>query len=169
VGEVPPDPVLLGRAIAEDAHPAGLTAANALGLTRQVPARLELAVADRRLTAPQGVEFKLRLGVERGSLLPAEAALLEVLRDLKHLSDLSPEETLDRLLVIVRRRDSRKRLIRAALHEPPRVRAMVGALAEHAGATPKDLARLRRSLNPTTRYDFGALRILPRARDWGAR
>jgi hypothetical protein len=46
---------------------------------------------------------------------------------------------------------------------------MLGALAERAGGPPKELAKLRRSLNPTSRYEFGPLRVLPGARAWGAR
>jgi hypothetical protein len=169
LGEVSPDPVRVGQAITENAFPAGLTASNVLGLTRQVPARLELAVPDRRLTPPEGIEFKVRTGVHRRGLRPDEAALLEVLRDIRHLSDLSPSATIDHLAAVVGRRESRRRLIRAAPYEPPRVRAMLGALAEETGATRAELEKLRRSLNRTSRFDFGPLTALPTAESWGAR
>ncbi len=170
LGEVPPDPVALGKAISRGrSHPAGLTAANMLGLTTQVPTRVELAVEDARLTAPRGVEFRPRLRTNRRGLEPHQAALLEVLRDIRHVTDLSPLETGRRLLEVLYDDEARSRILRAAIAEPPRVRAMVGALAEIAGAREKELERLRRTLNPTTRFDFGPLGTLRNARSWGAR
>ena len=61
------------------------------------------------------------------------------------------------------------RLAQAALQEPPRVRAMLGALGEELGAPPRDLKRLRASLSPLSRFDFGTLRDLRCARDWQAK
>jgi hypothetical protein len=170
LGEVPPDPVALGKAISRGrSHPAGLSAANMLGLTTQVPTRVELAVEDSRLTPPRGVEFRPRLRTNRRGLEAHEAALLEVLRDICHLTDLSPMATSRRLLEVLYDDEARSRILRAAIAEPPRVRAMVGALAEIAGACDGELRRLRRTLNPTTRFDFGPLATLPNARNWGVR
>jgi hypothetical protein len=170
LGEVPPDPVAVGEAVSRGrSHPAGLSAANALGLTTQVPVRTELAVEDKRPISPRGVEFRPRLGTNRRALHRSEAAMLEVLRDIKHLTDLSPRDTARKLRRVVADEDARRRVLRAAVNEPPRVRAMVGALAEAAGADRSELLHLRRTLNPTTRYDFGPLAALPAAREWGAR
>lgn len=170
LGEVPPDPIAIGRAVSRGrSHPAGLSAANALGLTTQVPVRTELAVEDKRPISPRGVAFRPRLGTNRRGLLPPEAALLEVLRDVRTLSDLSPRDTARKLRLVVADESARRRILRAASKEPPRVRAMVGALAEAAGAAPVELTHLHKTLNPTTRYDFGPLALLPTARTWGAR
>lgn len=170
LGEVPPDPVVLGEAVSRGrSHPAGLSAANLLGLTTQVPARVELAVEEKRPTSLRGVEFKPRIGTNRRDLSAREAALLEVLRDLHHLTDLSPAATKKRLLDVMHDDEARARILRAAVHEPPRVRAMVGALAEVAGARDNDLRRVHRTLNPTTKFDFGPLSTLPNANAWGVR
>lgn len=170
LGDVPPDPVAVGEIAGHGrSHLAGLSAANALGLTTQVPARVELAVEDKRPTASRGVAFRTRMGTNRSGLRPNEAALFEVLRDIKHLSDLSPRETVRALRPLFSERSARTRILRAAGGEPPRVRAMIGALAETAGAVDHELLKLRRSLNPMTRYDFGPLSVLPAARSWGAR
>lgn len=170
LGDVPPDPVVLGEAVSRGrSHPAGLSAANLLGLTTQVPARVELAVEDKRPTSPRGVEFKPRMRTSRRHLNANEAALLEVLRDIHHLTDVSPASTKRRLLHVLREEGARSRILRAAVHEPPRVRAMVGALGELAGAGEDELRRLHRTLNPTTRFDFGPLATLPNAKGWGAR
>ena len=172
IGEVPPDPIAVANTIAgRRRHPAptGLSAAHALGLTTQVPARTELAIENRRLTPPRGIELKSRLGTNRGDLHPLEAALLEVLRDIHHLTDLSSAATLRRLHRLTDDERARSRILRAAVSEPPRVRAMIGALVESAGASENELRRLRKTLNPTSRYDFGPLSELPTARAWGAR
>lgn len=170
LGEVPPDPVVLGNAISRGrSHPAGLSAANLLGLTTQVPARVELAVEDKRPISPRGVEFKPRSRTNRRDLGARGAALLEVLRDIHHLSDLSPDATSTRLLDVLRDETARSKILRAAVHEPPRVRAMAGALAEVAGARSDELRRVHRTLNPTTKFDFGPLASLPNAKAWGAR
>lgn len=170
LGEVPADPVVLGEVVSRGrSHLAGLSAANALGLTTQVPARVELAVEDKRPTSTRGVAFKPRMGTNRRGLRPREAALLEVLRDINHLTDLPPRETTRKLGALLTDDSARSRIVRAAVREPPRVRAMVGALAEHAGASEDELRHLHKTLNPTTRYDFGPLSVLATARNWGAR
>jgi hypothetical protein len=170
LGEVPPDPFALSHAVTGGrAHPTGLSAASALGLTTQVPARIELAVEGKRPNSVRGVEFKPRVGTDRSRLDVREAALLEVLRDIGHLSDLPTDATVHRLCDVVADHSARSRVTRAALSEPPRVRAMVGALADAAGADESELRELRRALNPTSRFDFGPLAVLPGAKSWGAR
>ena len=74
-----------------------------------------------------------------------------------------------RLLALVNDPADFRRLTDAALAEPPRVRAMLGALGQQAGAPPGALRALRESLNPISRFDFGALAALQYARDWQAR
>ncbi len=62
--------------------PAGLTAAHRLGLTTQVPATIEVAVAGRTPKAWPGVRFTQRSVERRVYLLtPTEVAVLELLRE----------------------------------------------------------------------------------------
>lgn len=61
------------------------------------------------------------------------------------------------------------RLARAAEKEPPRVRALLGAFGQELGTDPAPLKRLKSSLNPLSRFDFGELRDeLRHASDWQA-
>lgn len=156
--------------ITASVHPSGLTAANVLGLSTQNPYRTEFAT-----TAPGPPsalrEFVVHTGrpVERENLSAEEGAILEVLRQRAESSDLSPDQTANRLLRLLADEDRFKRLARAALAEPPRVRAMLGALGEDLDMPPRLLTQLKRSLNPLSRYEFGRLSSLRHARQWQAK
>jgi hypothetical protein len=151
-------------------HPAGLSAANVLGLSTQNPARVEYATpASDPPTALVGSRVNTRRPRARATLTTEEGALLELLRDRATTSDLSPVETAQRLQELVSNRERFARLARAATEEPPRVRAILGALGELAGAEKRQVRALRESLNPLSRFDFGVLSVLPNARAWQAK
>lgn len=151
-------------------HPAGLSAANLLGFTTQNPARREYATpASDPPTALAGSRVRTRRPAARAELAPEEGALLEFLRDRATTSDLSPADTARRLRRLLGDNERFARLARAARDEPPRVRAMLGALGELAEADERAVAELRESLNPLSRFDFGALSDLPNARAWQAK
>ncbi len=151
-------------------HPAGLSAANLLGLSTQNPMRPEYA------TPAPGLPTALRDAVvhtgrpsQRANLPMEDGAILETLRESARSSDLSPEETASRLLRLLADHERFRRLAIVALTEPPRVRAMLGALGEELKMPPPPLNRLRKSLNPLSRFDFGSLSSLRYARDWQAK
>lgn len=156
--------------ISASVYPAGLSAANALGLSTQNPYRAEFAtVAPATPNALR--EFVVHTGRpgERENLSTEEGTILEVLRERAQSSDLSPEQTALRMLRLLHDEDRFKRVARAALAEPPRVRAMLGALGEQLDMPPRTLDQLRKSLNPLSRYDFGRLRSLRYASKWQAK
>jgi hypothetical protein len=62
-----------------------------------------------------------------------------------------------------------RQLGKAATDELPRVRAMLGAAGEQLGMDDRLLKRLRASLNPLSRYDFGTLTVLRAADRWQAK
>lgn len=151
-------------------HPAGLTAGTVLGLSTQNPAKPEFATpAAAAPSTLRDATVYTRRPPSRLELNPAEGAMLEVLRDRARFSDLPPEETIKRLVSMISDPGRFKRLARGALSEPPRVRAMLGALGEQAGARTAELDSLRASLNPISKFDFGVLRALPNATAWQAR
>lgn len=151
-------------------HPSGLTAANVLGLSTQNPGRAEYATtAAARPRALQDAIVHTGRSPQRAHLSAEEGAILETLRDRADSSDLSPEETAARLLQLASADGRFHRLARAGLSEPPRVRAMLGALGQELGEPSKELDRLRNSLNPLSRFDFGRLSALRHAREWQAK
>ena len=46
---------------------------------------------------------------------------------------------------------------------------MLGAMGQELNMPTRTLDRLRRSLNPISRFDFGRLRALRHAKEWQAR
>jgi hypothetical protein len=151
-------------------HPSGLTAGTSLGLSTQNPMRPEFATASAAVpSAVANAVVHTGRPRSRLDLDAADAALFELLRDRARYSDLSPDETVNRLVRLISDRKHFERLAKAALDEPPRVRAMLGALGERANVPAKALQLLRASLNPLTKFDFGVLRALPNAKDWQAR
>jgi hypothetical protein len=151
-------------------HPAGLSAANLLGLTTQNPGRAEYATsAAGPPTALRDAVVHTGRSARRASLSAEDGAILETLRERARASDLSPQDTVRRLLVLLSDEKRFRRLVAAAIGEPPRVRAMLGALGEELGVSSRLLEELRGSLNPLSRYDFGRLGSLRYAKQWQAK
>jgi len=151
-------------------HAAGLSAANELGLSTQNPRRPEYATpAPGRPSALREAVVHTGRPAQRAGLSAQDGAILETLRDRARFSDLRPEKTVARLLRLVDDEARFRTLAKAAEAEPPRVRAMLGAIGEELEMPDPVLKRLRKSLNPLSRFDFGALRSLRYAKQWQAK
>lgn len=165
----PSNQALTAAKVGEPLQPTGLTAAAMLGFTTQNPARLEYATpaehGPRRLDA----NVSNRRPDSRRLLSPREGAMLEFLRDRGQTSDLSPAETIKRLLALLAQDRAFDKLIGPAMDEPPRVRAMLGALGQEIGIPERRLQKLRSSLGPVSKYDFGRLVSLRHAKEWQAK
>ncbi len=152
--------------------PSGIAAASLLGFTTQVPARREVAThassLPRKLVGPDAT-IHTRRPAAWADLSEVDAALLDFLRRRGGTSELPPRETIRRTLELLAQRGRYKRLLRIASTEPPRVRAMLGALGERLGTRQGSLAPLRDSLNSLSRFDFGVFAELPNARRWHAK
>lgn len=152
--------------------PAGNAAANLLGFTTQNAAKVE--VSTNKLSLPRLIVGKetvihTRRPESWKTLSSKEAALLDFLRQRGKNSELSPEETVKKLLEHFREENLFESLIRVAESEPPRVRAMLGAIGQQIGSQKGILIALKRSLNPLSRFDFGNLITLKYAKQWQAK
>lgn len=168
----PSQPALIQKLLEHRARPTGLTAANLLGLTTQLPARAEYVAY--ATAVPSGLEtarLRLRPRERAVALAPRDAALLEVIRDRGRHSELGAEETYTRIRAILQdgERARLQQLRDAALLEPPRARAILGALMVTAGLPSSLWKPLRESLNPFSRFEFGLFRDLPNAKEWQAK
>jgi hypothetical protein len=97
------------------------------------------------------------------------SSLLDFLRRGGKTSELSPEETIRKTLALISDKGRLERLLKVADSEPPRVRALLGAIAEQIGKNAAARTRLHASLNPLSRFDFGLLAGLSHARSWQAK
>jgi Family of unknown function (DUF6088) len=163
------------RSLATDRNgvfPAGVAAANMLGFTTQNAARIELATVGSslpRLLLGKDALVHTRRPAAWRTLSDEDAALLDFLRNRGASSELPAQETISKLLAFFREPGRFDRLLEAAASEPPRVRAMLGAIGEQIGQSESKLRKLRESLNPLTRFDFGILAALAFARLWQAK
>jgi hypothetical protein len=152
--------------------PAGIAAASLLGFTTQNAARVEVATdglsLPRLIVGKETIIHTRRPESWRG-LSETDAAILDFLRKRGDSSELNPNETVDRLLNHFREPGRFERLLKVAESEPPRVRAMLGAIGQQLGEPDRILSSLRKSLNPLSRFDFGSLAVLEHAREWQAK
>lgn len=152
--------------------PSGPAAANLLGFTTQTSRRSEVATSS--LSLPRklvGTETRVHARRPEAwkNLSETEAALLDFLRMGGKTSELSAELTIHRTLPLLAADHRLERLLKVADSEPPRVRALLGALAEELGRKPATLIRLHASLNPLSRFEFGQFASLTHARKWQAK
>lgn len=169
-----PAPGSLLRCAAAE-HPlfaSGLSALNRLGFTTQVPAVQELSTVRtslRRSLLIGRLLVRTRRPAAWQRLGEVDGALLEVLRAGAVGSELDERATIARTLALLRERRRFQRLLAVAATEPPRVRALLGALGQELGVPRKQLEPLRNSLNPLSRFEFGLFHSLPAAKSWLAK
>lgn len=184
-----PDPEALVdaafRARGEDAVASGIGAYPRLGLTTQMSGTVTRAT-QRRVernfmsnTIPGlRVHARLRPLAAQSGIRPEERTALDALRDIGRIPDADAPDVLRRLRMLLRSGGlNYARLARFAAAEPPRVRALLGALGEdlrgsaHETRIPDSAIRgLRASLNPLTGYTIpGASSVLATARAWRVR
>ena len=149
--------------------PAGVAAANLIGLSTQTPRRIEVSTAAMSvpglLLGDEAVAHTRRPAAWN-RLSDLEAAILEVLRDGGRTVDSAPDVAVERVRALLRGGNVFENLLRASVTEPPRVRALLGALGEVAGRNAGELARLRQSLHPLSRFDFGVFGGAATAAAW---
>jgi hypothetical protein len=181
----PPDAVVIQKMLPRRARPTGITAANLLGMSTQMASQPEFVVyASSKPLGLDAARLYLRPHLCDEEIEPRDGALIEFIRDRGRYGELSANETCVRAREILRNgqrldggdreaelsnSDRLRRLRDVALREPPRVRAILGALMQSAGL-PEILWRpLRESLNPLSRFDFGPFRALSEAWEWQAK
>lgn len=173
-GKSLPNPAIMQKLASrrKTVFPSGIAAANLLGFTTQMTGRGEVATSalslPRKLIGSDTV-VHTRRPEAWASISEEEAALLDFLRRAGSTSELSDDETLRKTLSLFSEKGRFERILKVADTEPPRVRAIMGAIGEEIGKNASALRKLRESLNPFSRFDFGALHGLRHAKEWQAR
>ena len=153
-------------------NPTGHAAYNRLGLTTQVSATTTFAVSRnvRLASTRPSIRLILRPAAAVRSASADERAVLDALRDLRRIPDTTPENVIARVSDLFRsNRISFARVARFARREPPRVRAVLGAIGSSIVADANILEELRGSLNPMTHFSLGLSDKLATAREWNIR
>ena len=173
-GKSRPNPAAIQRLATKrkSFFPSGIAAANLLGFTTQTARKGEVATSagsvPRKLIGEDTIVHTRRPEAWVG-LTDIDAALLDFLRSAGKTSELSPDDTIRRTIALLSEKGRFERFLKIARTEPPRVRAMLGAIGQELKRSPAALRGLRRSLNPFSRFDFGMLTGLKYARHWQAR
>lgn len=149
--------------------PAGMSAANALGLTTQIPRTPEYATTHRNKPSAVVGRVHVLRPPSRDRLDAREFALLEVIRTRGKYTDDEPSVFVRRITQMVTSEFDFSRLAKAAMDEPARVRAILGAMGDHGGIPEKKLRPLRKSLREGSSYNFGKFKALPTASKWQAK
>lgn len=174
LGKSRPNPAAIQKLASKrkTVFPSGIAAANLLGFTTQTARQSEIATSalslPRKLVGSETVIHTRRPEVW-ATLSQADAAMLDFLRRAGRTSGLSPEQTVHKTVTLLSEKGRFERLLRVVESEPPRVRAMLGAIGEQLGKNRSALQQLRGSLNPFSRFDFGYLAGLSFAHKWQAK
>jgi hypothetical protein len=174
LGKSLPNPAALRQLAARrrTVFPAGIAAANLLGFTTQQARRSEVATSrlslPRKLVGADAI-IHTRRPEAWARLSESEVALLDFLRRSGKTSELSPEATCRRTVTLLGQSNRFERLLRILPSEPPRVRAILGAFGEDLRKPRAVLDRLRATLNPLSRFDFGLFSTLRHAKEWQAK
>lgn len=158
--------------IRKGVFPSGTSAANLLGFSTQNTAKLEVAtngLSLPRLLVGKDTVIHTRRPESWLGLSYKDGAILDFLRHRGEYSELSPEDTVNKLLNYFREPGQFERLFKAAISEPPRVRAILGAIGQEIGCSEDCLTILRKNLNSLSRFDFGNLYTLKYAKQWQAK
>lgn len=154
-------------------RPIGASAANLLGLSTQLPSKPQLVVFTNNKPKNAAVaRVTLRRGSRPQPLPTLEGALLEFIRERGKAAETTTMETYRRLSILLKTQlhaDRLRHLREVAMGEPPRVRAILGAMFAYAELPPRLWKPLRASLNPLTKFEFGLFSELPNAQEWQAK
>jgi hypothetical protein len=162
-GEIMPDEKQILKAwLYEDgkriAYVTGTYLYNQMGLTTQIPVRIQIASKQKRIfinnSVVKAIPSKSYVDVTDENYLLL--GLLDALKDLRKIPDIDVVSAItilkERLLQLEEKGISA--IIGYALLYPPRVRALLGAILETAGQK-FALQELRDSLNPFTEFRMG--------------
>jgi hypothetical protein len=170
-GESRPDPATVADAVLRRRKSIPLSGYNRLGLTTQVSNDMVRAVErPTRIKPVRGIVMRtVTRPISRQKGITADERLaLDALRNIHRIPDASTPSAVKRIKTLVaNNRLNMVRLARFARAEPPRVRALLGAIAEDVGNHGSTAEILRQNLNPLTTYRVpGISAALKNASNW---
>lgn len=144
---------------------------NRLGLTTQISTSIRIASSDKQVKGKVGNVIvkpaKSYVKVTNDNVTYLE--LLDVIKDLNSIPDLEKSDGLLYLKKTISSYDSSKtkKLVSYGILYPPKVRALLGALLEVIDANGSAYQTLKKTINPSSSYEFGiSTKLLPTANSW---
>lgn len=141
------------------AYVTGTRLYNRLGLTTQVPNAVRIASLDRQVKGKVGNTIvkpaKSYVKVTADNIKYLE--ILDVIKDLNTIPDLEKTDGIVYLKNVLRSFDAAeiKKLVTYGASYPPKVRALLGALLEELKINFSTYNVLKRSMNPSSSFDYG--------------
>jgi len=141
------------------AYVTGTRLYNRLGLTTQVPNSVRIASLDRQVKGKVGNTIvkpaKSYVKVTADNIKYLE--ILDVIKDLNTIPDLEKTDGIVYLKNVLRGFDATeiKKLVTYGASYPPKVRALLGALLEELKINFSTYNVLKRSMNPSSSFDYG--------------
>lgn len=141
------------------AYVTGTRLYNRLGLTTQVPNSVRIASLDRQVKGKVGNTIvkpaKSYVKVTADNIKYLE--VLDVIKDLNTIPDLEKTDGIVYLKNVLRSFDATeiKKLVTYGASYPPKVRALLGALLEELKINFSTYNVLKRSMNPSSSFDYG--------------
>lgn len=171
----PREDVLLGLYLfdknKQTAYITGTRLYNRLGLTTQVPSSIRIASMDKQVKGKVGnlvikpAKSYVRVTPERVPYLE----ILDVIKDFNMIPDLQKKDGIVYLEKVIDNFNTSeiKKLVTYGGSYPPKVRALLGALLEANISAANSVKSLKKSINPTSRYQYGITnKLLSTADAW---
>jgi predicted transcriptional regulator of viral defense system len=144
---------------------------NRLGLTTQIPNSIRIASFDKQVKGKVGNMLvkpaKSYVKVTADNIKYLE--FLDVIKDLNTIPDLQKSDGLVYLKKVIYDFDFAeiKKLVTYGVAYPPKVRALLGALLEVMNTNPVTYEVLKKSINPSSSYEYGiSSTLLSTANSW---
>jgi len=175
-GELPPPPQQIVKDLLEKRGKAvgyltGLSVYPQLGLSTQVSNTIQIGKNETRPAFRRG-RYTISFIKQKNTITKENIPLLQLLdslRYVKKIPDTSAADACQRLVALIAdcSSDEQAILVRLVLKYPPSARALLGAILGQINPATFNLEKLKRSLNPITRYKIpGTSKILPEAGNW---
>lgn len=141
----------------------GFSGYNQLGFTTQVPNVTYIACNKKIISTNPKYIFMYRN--QPSSNTNIERVVLDAIIDIDKIPDTTPNKVILRIKKLIDKGEVKiDDLVTSAISEKPRVRAIVGALAQEYNHF--NLSPLKKSLNPATTFKIKNLDMLQYSKDW---
>ena len=142
----------------------GISGYNQIGLTTQVPNVTEIACNCDARNYNNIVYLKRRKPVDGGAI---ERIVLDSIIDIKTIPDTTVKKSILKIKDMIKgNKVSLSSLVKSAVYESPRVKAVIGAIAEEFEFDKKLLGKLKTSLNPASMIYLNVGNALIYAKKW---